>query len=261
MYPLATQDRPDSASAKRRLEWLRVPCQYAVFYGGWLYFGLASLAYSVGAALLYAVMPRAAAARIGRPGIGWNFRVYLSLLQFAGILRLDASALDALRGERGVIVAPNHPSLWDAVFVISRLPHVACIMKAEIWDSAFLGGGARLAGYIRNDSPMNMIKASVAELRAGHQLLVFPEGTRTRRKPANAFKGGFALIAKKARAPIQTVFIETDSPFLNKGWPWFKKPPLPMTYRLRLGRRFEVSGDVNQFVSELESYYRQELGA
>ena len=56
---------------------------------------------------------------------------------------------------------------------------MVCITKASIWDNWFLGGGARLAGYIRNDAPVNLIRRSVAELRAGHQLLVFPEGTRT----------------------------------------------------------------------------------
>ncbi len=34
--------------------------------------------------------------------------------------------------ERGLIIAPNHPSLIDVVLVASRLPRVTCIMKAEI---------------------------------------------------------------------------------------------------------------------------------
>ena len=85
------------------------------------------------------------------------------------------------------------------------------------------------------------------------------EGTRTRKGPVNRFKGGFALIAKQSGTPLQTVFIETNSPFLSKGWPILKKPELPLIYRARLGKRFEVSGNVKSFVSELEAYYRQEL--
>jgi 1-acyl-sn-glycerol-3-phosphate acyltransferase len=100
-------------------------------------------------------------------------------------------------------------------------------MKAPIWDNPVLGGAARLMGYIRNDAPINMVRQAADDLAAGVPLLVFPEGTRTRRKPVNAFKGGFALIAKRAGAPIQTVFIETDNPFLSKGWPLFKKPTFP----------------------------------
>jgi len=120
--------------------------------------------------------------------------------------------------------------LLDVVLVVSRLPHVVCIMKAEILRNLFLGGGARLAAYIRNDSCFAMIRTAAAAVGAGSQLLVFPEGTRTRRAPVNHFEGGFALIAKTARVPVQTVFIETNSLFLGKGWPLFRKPAFPLTY-------------------------------
>lgn len=122
-----------------------------------------------------------------------------------------------------------------------------------------LGGGARLAGYIRNDLPTGMIRLSIAATRKGSQLLIFPEGTRTRGQSVNAFKPGFALIAKKADAPIQTVFIETNSPFLGKDWPLFKKPVFPLRYSVRLGQRFEVKGDIKTFIAQLEQYYKQQL--
>jgi len=156
-------------------------------------------------------------------------------------------------------VAPNHPSLLDVVLIVSRLPDMVCITKAPIWDNLFLGGGARLARYIRNDSAINLIKHSTEEVRAGHPLLIFPEGTRTRREPINRFKAGFAVVAKRAEAPVQTVFIECTSCFFGKGWGLLKKPEFPMVYRMRLGRRFEVGDDVRGFVSELESYYSSEL--
>ena len=136
---------------------------------------------------------------------------------------------------------------------------IACIMKSGIRDNVVLGGGARLAGYIRNDTAGDMVREAARELRSGQQLLVFPEGTRTRSAPVNPFKGGFALIAKRAGAPVQTVFIETNSRFLGKGWPILKKPRLPLVYRARLGKRFEVTGDVKSFLTQLEAYYRQSL--
>jgi 1-acyl-sn-glycerol-3-phosphate acyltransferase len=181
------------------------------------------------------------------------------MLQSTGLLRLDLQALDALRAEPGLIIAPNHPSLLDAVLVISRVPQVGCIMKASVWDNPVLAGGARLSGYIRNDSPRDMVRGAAREVCAGNSLLVFPEGTRTRGAVVNRFRGGFALIAKRARAPVQTVFIETDSAFLAKGWPLLRKPVLPLQYRARLGRRFQVSGSVQAFVAGLEQYYVEEL--
>jgi 1-acyl-sn-glycerol-3-phosphate acyltransferase len=132
-------------------------------------------------------------------------------------------------------------------------------MKAAIWDNLFLGGGARLSGHIRNDAPINLVRLSTRELRAGNQLLVFPEGTRTRAAPVNAFKGGFALMAKKSGAAVQTIFIETNSAFLCKGWPLLKKPDFPLFYRARLGMRFSGESDVKAFVLKLENYYRRAL--
>jgi Tat protein secretion system quality control protein TatD with DNase activity len=67
------------------------------------------------------------------------------------------------------------------------------------------------------------------------------------------------LIAKYANVPVQTLMIETDSPFLSKGWPLFRRTRLPITYRVRLGKRFDPPADVPAFTAELERYYRQAL--
>lgn len=252
-------DSSQGEAVHRRLTWLRSPYEYLVLYGGLLLFAVASLAWSLPAAVLYPLLPPRSGGRLGRAAIATGFRWYLNVLQASGIVRLDLRALDALRDERGLIIAPNHPSLMDVVLVASRLPRVTCIMKAEIWDNILLGGGARLARYIRNDTRVNMIRLAAQRLESGGQLLIFPEGTRTVLPPVNEFKGGFALIAKKAACPVQTVFIDTESPFLGKGWPLLRKPAFPLVYRARLGRRFEVPDDIRNFVAELEAYYRQEL--
>lgn len=243
----------------RRAGWWRAPYEYIVLYGGLLLFGLVCLAWSLPATLLYPLLPRRVARPLGRRAIMTGFRGYLFVLQLSGIVKCDPSALDALRDERHLMIAPNHPALIDAVLLASRLPRVTCIMKADIWDNVLLGGGARLARYIRNDSSASMVRLAAEELRRGGQLLIFPEGTRTVRKPVNEFKGGFALIARRAECPIQTVFIETDSPFLSKGWPLLRKPPFPIVYRIRLGKRFDPPGEIRPFIAELERYYRQEL--
>ncbi len=99
--------------------------------------------------------------------IGGAFRFFLGLLRVLGLARYDLSALDALRGERGLVVAPNHPSLLDVMLVASRLPRAICITKTRIWDNPFLGGGARLAGYIRNDVPLRLVRRAAAGCGAG----------------------------------------------------------------------------------------------
>ena len=198
--------------------------------------------------------------RIGRLGMHWLFRTYLALLRWVNIVQVDNAALAGLRHERSLILAPNHPSMMDVILIISRLSNVGCVMKAELWDNIFLGAGSRMAEFIRNVSPRSMIKLAVRDLQRGSQLLIFPEATRTVREPINEVSGGFALIAKKANAPVQTILIESDSPYLRKGWSLFRLPPMPIRFRLRLGRRFEPRNDVESLVTDLERYFIEALG-
>ncbi|HEU4621786.1 MAG TPA: lysophospholipid acyltransferase family protein [Burkholderiaceae bacterium] len=230
----------------------------------WLYAGLAllafmSLAYNLGAAVVALfVRRRDRAHALGRRGIMHGYRLYWRFMTWARLVRLDLSALDTLRDAGPLIIAPNHPALLDAVLVVSRLP-VVCLMKSSVVDNVFLGAGARLAGYIRNEPVHGMIKRAVKELGLGSQLLIFPEGTRTTETPVNPFKRGIALIACKARAPVQTVFIEARSGYLSKGWKIWRKPPLPLVYRIRLGERFIPGDDPDAFLARLEAYFRDEL--
>jgi 1-acyl-sn-glycerol-3-phosphate acyltransferase len=233
--------------------------EYVLFYTLLFLFAFLCLTWSLPAALLDLVLPRHLGGPLSRFMIKSGFRCYLAIMRACGILKCDLSALDALRGDAGLVICPNHPSLLDAVLVISRLPRVVCIAKAKVYDNLFLGSGARMAGYIRNDAPASVVKAAANEVRAGYQLLIFPEGTRTECPPVNALKGGFALIAKTAGVPVQTVFIESNSRFLGKGWDFFRKPEFPLVYKVRLGRRFEPAADIRGFVRNLESYYRSEL--
>lgn len=246
-------------SAVRITAGLRSFYEYIALYVSLVIFGIAGLAYTLVAAVLYPLLPRRFGARLGRRIMTGLFRTYIALIESTGLLKCDLSALDALASDEAVIIAPNHPGLIDVVLVGSRLKNIVCIMKADIQDNIMLGGGARLAGYIRNDPIGNMVRASVTELKQGCQLLVFPEGTRTIGQPVNEFKSAFALIARRAGVPVQTVFIEYSSAFLGKGWPLWKKPQFPLTIQVKLGERFEVCGDTRSFVADLEKYFRDHL--
>lgn len=234
--------------------------EYFVLYGGLLFFALICLAWSLPAGVLRHLLPQGIAIRVGQYAIMAGFRLYLLAVRASGLVKCDLSALDSLRGEP-LIITTNHPALIDVVLVGSRLPRMVCVLKANLLDNPMLGGGAKMAGYIRNDSTGNLIRRAATATREGSQLLIFPEGTRTVTPPINPFKGGFGLVAKKAGVPIQAVFIEASSPFLGKGWALWNKPEFPLVYRARLGERFEVTGDVKTFVADLEAYYRRELPA
>ena len=220
-----------------------------------LVLGFLSLGWNLIAVLLYPLLPRRVGLTLGRAAIAQAYRAYWWFASHTGMLRMDARVLEGLRDEGGLIIVANHPSLLDALLLVAQLPRSACIMKASLLRNPFLGAGARLARYIRNDSAHGMIRLAVDDLRAGGQLVVFPEGTRTTQAPLNPFRAGVTLIAKMAHAPVQVVFIDTDSPYLGKGWPLWRLPPIPIEFSVRLGERFAPHADPHVLLRQLEQSF------
>lgn len=230
-----------------------------IFYGVLGIFCVASLIWSLIADILYRVLPRRPGAAVGRFVICGGCRAGLGLMRITGLARFQIAGLDALSAEGPMVIACNHLSLLDAVLITSRLPDAVCICKAGLWDNRLLGGTVRLAGYIRNDAPIPMMRAACRALRDGRQLVIFPEGTRSNGNGLAPFKPGFAAMAKIARVPVQTVLLGSNTPYLRRGWSLHRMPAFPLAYRARVGLRIGVSGDVRTAAEGLERYFAAEL--
>lgn len=233
----------------------------AAFYFCLFVWGLSCLSWSLLAAVLHRILPRRIGEPLGQYAIMLGFRWLIGVMRCTGVLQVDLRALDRLRDEPSIVIAPNHPTMLDAVLIMSRLPRVVCITKAALWDNWALGGGIRLAGYMPNDAPLPMIRRAAMAVRAGNQLLIFPEGSRTATPPIDPIHRSFAVMARAAGAPVQAVLIEADSPYLAKGWPLFRRPVLPLVFRVRLGERFPIGAANDDGVARLERHFRAELPA
>jgi 1-acyl-sn-glycerol-3-phosphate acyltransferase len=267
MPPAETQSltAPPQAVATPLKRWWRWPWDMTATLGAFAYWGIFGLLFTAVSIPLILVLPCPVAKKLGRGMLHRAFRVFVRYLKVTDLVHADLESLDALRDQDGpVIIAPNHTSLWDAVFVISKLPQPICIMKEAILKNPFLGGGARLAGYIPNGSSARMVKDAADALQNGGQLLLFPEGTRTRREARwiNPLGGGCALIAKRAGVPVRPVFIRSNTRFLEKGWPLWKKPELPIRLSFELGApvRVEEGESAHEFTKRLEEIFEGNLG-
>ena len=240
---------------------LRRPCEIAVYWSALALFGGGAVLFSPFAFALYFVLPAATGRRLGRRSLAALFRFFHWYCTRWGLLHIDLDEIDALAGERGIVIAPNHIGLFDVVYITSRLSNVVCIAKSSILRNPLYGGFARLAGFIPNDHPSAMVKLATAELQAGANLLVFPEGTRVTDPPLMPFRGGFALIAKRSGAPVHTLFVTASSAATGKNWPLLKAPHCPFYYRVRLGERFEIAADsdTKAFIAMLEDHFRENL--
>jgi 1-acyl-sn-glycerol-3-phosphate acyltransferase len=234
---------------------------YTLLAFGGLLFVIICFTWAVVATVLLPFLPASAGRRLGRLAAMWAFRIFLTAMETAGAWRLDLEELDRLRTAGPLIIAPNHPGLLDAGLVVSRLPNVVCVMKTSLLQNFLLGPAARLARYVRNDSLLRLVARAGEELRLGGQLLLFPEGTRTVGGPVGPLTDALGALSRRSGVPIQTVIIEVDSKFLCKGWATLARPEFPMTFAIRLGRRFEPPADVRAFTAELERYFTRELAA
>ena len=244
--------------------WLRAPWDYVMMALGLLYWGVFGGLLTLIGGPLHLLLPRRTGERLGRFFLHQLFRKFVIYLRLSDLVRADLTALDALGDlQHSFIAAPNHTSLWDVVFIIARLPSAVCVMKKPILMNPLLGGGARLAGYIANDGMTRMIRDASRSLTEGGQLLLFPEGTRTRpdARWVNPLKGGCAIIATKAQVPVYPIFIRSNTRFLQKGWPLWRRPVFPITIRFDLGEPLVPQpGESSQaFTDRLAKVYEQEL--
>jgi 1-acyl-sn-glycerol-3-phosphate acyltransferase len=244
---------------RRGLSMLRRWWQCLLFYLLLAHLGAMSLTWNLVCMALYPLLPRAQGTVVGRAAVAAVYRSLWTLAQWLGLMRIDNRALDALERDQGLIIAANHPTMLDALLIIARVPRGICIMRSSLMRNPFLGAGARMARYIRNDPPRGMIRSAVHNLREGGQLVLFPEGTRTVVPPVNPFRPGITLMAHMAQVPIQTVIIESDSPYVGKDWPIWRIPQFPVVVRLRLGQRFAPEADHMGLLKRLEAYFASEL--
>jgi 1-acyl-sn-glycerol-3-phosphate acyltransferase len=215
------------------------------------------------APLLRVTLGRDRALVAGRSIVRGLFRFFAWWLQATGLFRIAFRDCDRLENLSGAIVAPNHPGLLDAVFLIARVPRAVCIMRAGLMRNPCFAGAAWLAGYITNDRGPGLVRQCERKLAAGDNLLIFPEGTRTRAtaQSVNPFKSGFALAAVLTGAPIQTVLIERSGVYLGKETSLATAARIPIDVTIQSGEVFRAEeGETAKALSaRLEAYFRERL--
>jgi len=199
-----------------------------------------------GAALAGVVFPLLAIRAEGREDrtqrlIHHVFRLYLAMLRGLGLIGLEVIDGERLAACEGKIIIANHPTLLDVVFLMALTPRVCCIVKHELWDNRYLKGVVRAAGYIRNDlDPDATIAACRETLDRGNNLIVFPEGTRSRLGEPLHFRRGVANLAMMTGAVIQLVVITCKPLTLTKGEPWYRVPPRRPRFRLEIAHPVDI---------------------
>ena len=120
---------------------------------------------------------------------------------------------------RGYILAPNHISAIDPVFVIiTRFwgRRMIVFAKKELFEiNAFLSWFFRCAGAMcvrGTKDEVAVIDETVARCKNGESLLIFPEGTREKDGTFLQPKSGLFVIAAAAAVDVVPVRIHYETP-------------------------------------------------
>lgn len=144
--------------------------------------------------------------------------------------------------DRPSVVVANHPSLLDALLLLSVVPNGVCIMKRALRSVPVISGFAQRAGYIPYSEAPELIQAATAELRRGGVVIVFPEGTRSPSSGCGPLQRGAVRIALEADVPLEVFGLRMKPVVLGRGLPWWRPPRAPILYQVvRLDSvRFEI---------------------
>jgi 1-acyl-sn-glycerol-3-phosphate acyltransferase len=146
----------------------------------------------------------------GRRGLAFGLASYSR--GFFALLRLLVPRLPwtvperrALRDTRGAVIICNHVSFLDPLLLLSLLPHVITIVRPDFLRLPIFGWLLRGAGFLDPDqfaAGQPWIDKVALHLRAGGNLLIFPEGTRSRDGKLAPFRKGAFYLARVLAAPL-----------------------------------------------------------
>ena len=142
-------------------------------------------------------------------------------------LGASASLRHEVRGRahiaRGpVLYAAKHQSAWDTIVFFTILERPLYVLKEELLLIPFVGWYLRRAGMIAIDrrggakALRGMIAAASARAAEGHEIVIFPEGTRTAPGVARPYQPGVAALYSRLNLPVVPVA-------LNSGHYWHRR--------------------------------------
>lgn len=168
--------------------------------------------------------------------IGYDaFRVFARL---AGTVcfRLRWDGADHFPQTGGALICSNHQSFFDPILVgLTCNRRMNYLARDTLFHNPILAPLIRYLDAIpidREGGGLAGIKETLRRLKAGEQVLIFPEGTRTRDGEVLPLKPGFCSVARRSKAPLVPVGLDGA----YQAWPRTAKLP-------RLGRMAVVIGE------------------
>ncbi len=134
-------------------------------------------------------------------------RLLRALLYF--IMPIRIIGREKLIYNKGVLMAANHQSFWDPIFIAMVYKEPMYFMaKKELFKFKPFGALLSALGAFpveRGHADLKAVKKALGILKGEKTLLLFPEGTRVQTGEQADVKHGVAMFALKTASPIQPI--------------------------------------------------------
>ncbi|MFR8315885.1 AMP-binding protein [Eubacterium ventriosum] len=185
--------------------------------------------------------------------------------------KIEVNGIGNLPKQGNYILAPNHESHLDGLWIWTSickqqkidLSKICCMAKEEHLDSNFSSKFMNLLGGIpveRAGNTTQAMKKSIECLNNGYNMLIHPEGTRTRDGNIGVLKDGVASLSKNTQVPIIPVFIEGA----REIYPPYRKYPKIFDFKhfrrrkiaIKIGKRIDTKLlEDTQVMNEIETFF------
>ena len=140
-----------------------------------------------------------------------------------------------------LIVCGNHFGTLDPPLVPAFLPRIDSLSmaKAEYFRKAWMRWLFTAYGafpVVRHSADRTALRRSFDQLKQGHVLVIYPEGTRVESGVLSTPEPGAGFIAQKAACPVLPVAMTGTRECLPKGSKWPRRVPV----KVRFGKPFLV---------------------
>ena len=138
-------------------------------------------------------------------------------------IRVEVSGLENVDPARASIFMSNHQSVIDIAAILATIPvSVRFVAKRELTRIPLFGWALSLSGQIIVDrgnraQAIASLQKGAEKIRAGTNVIVFPEGTRSQQGGLSDFKSGGFHLALQAGVPIVPVTVSGSQRITPKG--------------------------------------------
>lgn len=143
------------------------------------------------------------------------FRAINSFIFLKMLYHVKFTGYNNIPKDKPVVLAANHTSLLDGIFMWCKVKNIAIMAKKELFNFkplAVLFKGIGLFPIARGEKDFKSILHAVNILKSpgNRRLLIFPEGTRNAKQKNVKAKVGAVYIAKSANVDIVPVYISEE---------------------------------------------------